>query len=95
MALDRNITPRQKLAAIELKYYQHQIWVPAVGDFYTIVRNDLKLFKITQEENGLFYFLCNEYDSEGTFPVKGFATEDFGPNRVHVPTFIFTVPEWQ
>lgn len=84
-----NISPRQKLLAIEVKYYQGQKWEPKVGDYYTIVRNDLKLFQIVREDKGEFFFLCNEYEGEGSFPVEGFATKDFGPNRVHVPQWIF------
>ena len=89
--LDKKITHKQKLMAIEFKYYQHQKWEPKVGDFYTIVRNDLKLFQIVREENGHFVFICNEYEAEASFPVEGFTTEGFGPNRVWVPDFIFQV----
>lgn len=89
MQLDRNITLTQKLQAIQFKYHDYQKWEPKVGDFYTIVRNDLKLFKIVREEAGQFFFICNEYDGESAFPVEGFADKDFGINRVHVPEWIF------
>lgn len=86
---DRSITLLQKLKAIELKYYQHQKWEPKVGDYYTIVRADDKLFQIIREEEGKFFFVCNKYDGEHSFPVEGFTTADFGPNRVWVPEWIF------
>lgn len=85
----QNITARQKLKAIELKYYQHAEWVPKVGDFYTIVRDDLKLFQIVREVDGEFIFACNEYEAEGSFPVVGFTDQGFGPNRIWVPDWIF------
>lgn len=93
------ITHRQKLKACEFRFYQHQVWEPKVGDFYTIVRDDLKLFEITREENGEFFIRCHEpdpvtelptvQDYEQGFAVKGFTTEGFGPARVWVPEWIF------
>jgi hypothetical protein len=92
----RKFTLKQKLAALVFRHdSQHMPWKPKVGDYYTIVRTDLKLFQIVREENGNFVFVCNEYEGEYAFPVKGFSDEGFGLNRAHVPDWVFEVEEWK
>ncbi len=95
--LEKNITPTQKLAAISHKYYQHAVWEPKIGDYYTIVRNDAKLFQIVGEElmDDVLTFVvhCNEYDDANYFRARDFTTDGFGLNRVWVPDWIFASVE--
>lgn len=45
-----DLTPYQKLTACQLRFYEGRPWQPAAGDFYTIVRADLELYRIEEEE---------------------------------------------
>lgn len=80
----------QKLWAFHMRFYQHYAWEPKVGDYYTIVRADDELFKIIDETDT--DFVCCRMDQPGNdfnFPKQGFTDEGFGPNRLHVPAWIF------
>lgn len=93
------MTERQKLAAIEYKYYSGAAWEPKVGDYYTLTRNSLGLevFQIQKEVDNQFGII-KVWDEHGNekhqtdhsyFPKSGFSNEGFGLNRVYLPEFIY------
>lgn len=88
----KGFTARHKLTAIEGRYYNGGFvkWEPKVGDLYTIIRNDLEVFVIAKQDGDNFVIEgCMEgWSGNMRFPVKGFSTEEFGPNRVYLPSWV-------
>lgn len=83
------LTPNQKLHALSAKYYQHTVWIPKKGDYYTSTRADLELYQIVNIKNGIVYTIyCNMECKPVQWDEKTFLTEGFGVNRVHVPDWI-------
>lgn len=77
-----------KMTAIQMKYFDHSTanWEPEIGDYYTVIRNDLSLFQINRLEGD--DLVVKEFSESGAeelrFPWKEFATMDFHQYRVHV-----------
>lgn len=94
MADHPKISLKQKLTAISLKYYQNMEWVPQAGDYYTSVRADLVLSKITRiDGRRVFTINCNKPDpDEVEYDLAGFTSTGIGALRVHVPSFILDQP---
>jgi hypothetical protein len=86
------INYKQKLQAIEDKYYSGIKWEPKKGDYYTIIRNDLCLCYISEENETEFEIKQTmdgkEWFNAGTFSKHTFL-KDFGINRVFVSPYIF------
>lgn len=81
------LTEKQKLYALEFKYYQHHKWEPKKGDYYTTSRSDLELYMIVNEDENFFYTkFCNPSfgDLIENWKKDEFL-KDFGICRVFVP----------
>lgn len=88
------LTERQKLLALEHRFYNHQKWIPKEGDYYTSTRSDLELYRVVGiNETKIFTVYADENRSEtiSEWDKETFLTEGFGINRVHVPDFIFKI----
>ena len=68
-------------------------WKPKAGDYYTSSRPDLELYQVISVEGGK---IKTVYTDSKTDPAEwdesGFLTDGFGPNRIHVPEWIFRLP---
>jgi len=89
------LTPEQKLAAIENRFYNHQSWLPKLNDYYTLTRSSMgmELFQIVTETETQFGIKLIYSDSgasqdEPTMFDKTDFLEGFGICRVHVPEYI-------
>ena len=83
------LTPEQKLQAMQLRFYQGLVWEPKAGDLYTTSRADLELYRVVSVCEGV---IRTEYTTnQGIFsewPEAEFLTEGFGPKRVFVPDWV-------
>ncbi len=92
------ITEKQKLQAIEYKYYQNFKWQPKLNDYYILTRHSLglELFQIVEETHTQFGIMkvWNEnggsQDQPTFFDKNGFTDQGFGVNRVYMPSFYLT-----
>lgn len=86
-------TYRHKLAALSYRFYQGIEWTaPKAGDYYTTPRNDLELYHVVKIENGIvFTEYCSLPGVLTEWPESEFTSVGFGPQRTHVPNFIFEV----
>lgn len=84
------LTLKQKLDALALKYYSFYQWNPKAGDFYTTSRSDLELYQIVDIRDGKVYtkYLVGS-DVISEWPENEFLSlETFGRCRVYVPEWI-------
>lgn len=90
MFIQNDIAPNQKLAALSLKYYQGYDWIPEVGHYFTLSRDDFELFKIISFDEEIEVFTVANCGNDEIFEVKkdDFLT-GFGENRCWVPEWIF------
>lgn len=73
-------------------YQGGQKWVPKAGDYYTSSRPDLELYQIYSIENGkILTRYTNGHSALSEWDESTFLTEGFGPNRIHVPDWIFSL----
>lgn len=89
-----DLTPEQKLAALGARFYGDLSWKPASGDYYTTSRADLELYQVVAIEEGIvFTRYCDRRKSTtlSEWPVDEFTSSGFGPKRVFVPRWVFTV----
>jgi len=86
------LTQNQKLQAIHDAFYLGGIaWNPKKGDFYTLVRNDLELYRIVDEDDDNFYTAyCHIDNSPISKWSKDAFLEGFGKNRIFVPLYILS-----
>ncbi|MER5171622.1 hypothetical protein [Thioclava kandeliae] len=86
------LTERQKLEALSLRFYQGLEWKPEAGHFYTTSRADLEVYKIVNIEDGKVFtmFTDGKSDAISEWDEAGFLTDGFGPRRVWVPLFVIT-----
>lgn len=93
MSLPTSLTPEQKLLAFRNRFYDMQNWEPKAGDYYTSTRDDLELYLIVREDDDFFYTVYAErpHASESQWPKQEFTTVGFGPLRMHVPFYVFTI----
>ncbi|MCB5411797.1 hypothetical protein [Pseudogemmobacter faecipullorum] len=84
------LTMRQKLAALSLRFYQGMMWEPKPGDYYTTSRADLELYQVVSVEGGKVRTrYCNgKTQTISEWPEAEFTSGGFGPKRVHVPDFV-------
>jgi len=79
------LTPRQKLAALSMKFYGGYEWKPRKGDLYTTSRDDLEIYEIVDIKDGKVYTRYTEgSDVISEWDESGFTTEGFGPKRVYI-----------
>ncbi|OHB80858.1 MAG: hypothetical protein A2W31_11415 [Planctomycetes bacterium RBG_16_64_10] len=86
------ITADQKLRAIAFRDYDHQPWQVKRGDYYTIDRADLKLFRVLDVPELPEEDLLVEVQDGQRIKVPGVG-EPFHAQRVHVPEWIFKITE--
>jgi len=88
-----HLTDRQKMFALSNAMYQGgQKWIPKAGDYYTSSRPDLELYQIYSVQNGkVLTRYTNGHSAISEWDEEGFLTEGFGPNRIHVPEWIFSL----
>lgn len=48
MSQPTQLTERQKLQALAMKYYSGFKWNPKAGDYYTTCRDDLELYQVIE-----------------------------------------------
>lgn len=93
----QGITDKQKLTAMAYRFYQNAKWEPKVGDYYTITRDDNQLCRIVGESETMFWVKLSWPDGQvsvaSEFEKEGFATKDFGLNRIFVPEWALTKVE--
>lgn len=84
------LTCKQKLAALGMRFYQHYRWEPKVGDYYCLTRDGLELFVINRSDGENFYIrrVFEPGQPEGEeqpdpWPIEYFQA-GFGDNRVYV-----------
>ncbi|AXQ69693.1 hypothetical protein HOU03_gp111 [Caulobacter phage CcrSC] len=96
------LTPRQKLMALENRFYSRQTWTPKAGDLYTTSRADYELYEIVDidtDDHTTHRRIRTRYRAKPDGPIsEWFAHEflsehTFGYARTHVPNWIFAVPE--
>lgn len=101
-------TLEQKMQAISDHLYNRDdrpYWEPYVDAYYTIIRNDLELFRIVaidtfrkvvgiQRADDQYLADCEEHGFENAiteFDIDGFTTDGFGPQRIPVPAYILGI----
>ncbi len=91
------LTVEQKMHVLASAYSSKiagQEWKPESGQYYTTIRPDLELYKIIGIINDKV--ITTYLDRECVpmeWDLKGFTTEGFGPHRIPVPDWIFTIKQ--
>jgi hypothetical protein len=88
------LTEKQKLQALAMRYYDGVQWEPKKGDFYTTSRADLQLYQIVDEDENNFYtdFCHPTIKTNGPAQwSKDTFLQDFGERRVYVHESVFNV----
>ena len=82
------LTPKQKLAALSLRFYQGYEWNPKKGDLYTTSRDDLEVYEIVDIKDGKIYTRYTEgSETISEWDEATFLTEGFGSKRIYVPNW--------
>jgi len=82
------LTERQKLLALSMRYYSGLKWAPKAGDYYTTCRDDLELYRIIDvTDTEVVTIYCNPamQAAPAKWPKGEFLSpETFGAFRVYV-----------
>lgn len=86
------LTCQEKLQAIsDARYLGGQNWTPKKGDYYTLIRNDLQLYQIIDEDSeNLYTIYCHVPDSPISKWLKTEFLRGFGENRIYVGDYIIS-----
>lgn len=92
------MTLRQKLSVLSNRFYGGIRWPePLVaGIYYTTSRDDLELYQIVDVVDGKVYTrYCDSSKTEviSEWDEDGFTTKGFGPKRVYVGEWIFSLTD--
>lgn len=101
MSNPTQLTYAQKLTALAYKFYHHQAWRPASGDYYTSSRDDLELYQVvevipaTPERAAEIITRRCDLDNKDSTPdrwsyIDFMHPDGFGSKRVWVPTFVLS-----
>lgn len=85
------------LHAFEHKHYCGQLWVPKVGDYYTIGRAAQRFVCVIDDINTranriTTSFALSPDNSPSDWDLDRFLTEGFGTNRLHIPKWFLAQP---
>lgn len=88
MSQPTQLTERQKLQALAMKYYSSLKWSPKAGDYYTTARDDLELYQVIEAtDTEIVTIYCDpEKSAEPSRWTRDefLSPETFGAFRVYV-----------